>query len=495
MSAGACAISPVFINQAGALISSYAFEEGENEGRRSLQTTWDRVWHSQLIDQEMGNPHIYRHFVAMTNQLISGYLNDEAQLEEVSTVWRKIWQPHTDGECFLNSQITKGKVFFSGDLNGNGHFFNLVYPLFIDMMLQPLEQKFLRALFELPDFKIYVRKAIKVGDVVNALFNELTGFPLRNDSCAYEMAPSCGQRFFDVGLSLDRKVGGIHRDKNGGHFVNFMSDQRLLSHELVHVFHLAKGSFVRHHALENDCWTDAEEQMTITGQCGADREEFSENAFACARGEMERVSHKHIPFTSSKNTQFLYALLVGCDGTANSLLGDGCFQYSYNEGLLKDFLTPSNCAQNPSKLIPGLQLIARFWRNDDCLDVAALDERKIARIMTLPLYQPKGDKTSDQFLLAMEQRRQQIYGGFQLSLRMCDLSAKLERIEAAMIDALAKTQPAFALFQNPKGPTKEILGQVMQKLGRAESIKFQFYLMLFQAKVDRDAKKNIHVIE
>ncbi|MBI2743461.1 MAG: hypothetical protein HYX48_06045 [Chlamydiales bacterium] len=111
-------------------------------------------------------------------------------------------------------------------------------------------------------------------------------------------------------------------DSRGAWHLEPTSFRRTLAHELLHVYCAITGRHVGYERLPKTVrWTNAHEEMAITGACAGESIEFSENAFALARGEMHRVSHLGVA-TVSKEELFVKAFIFGADGTVSRLLAE-----------------------------------------------------------------------------------------------------------------------------------------------------------------------------
>ncbi|MBI2743465.1 MAG: hypothetical protein HYX48_06065 [Chlamydiales bacterium] len=248
--------------------------------------------------------------------------------------------PPRDGSPYPRAGVFKIPVsMFSSPYRGRGDsFYPIVHEALTEMALVPEERALIRAVASEADKRkaqVVFEKAVT--DPFEQMFAKmgsklLGGFgkEAAHESCAqagikelshFERYIGAAEEIHTVTLDIDRTFFTLMEDGKGERHLEKLSLRRTLAHELVHVFHALTRRYEAFEKLPKTVrWTNGHEEAAIAGTCEGAVFEFSENAFARARGEMQRLTHQGWWLGDSREALFLQALQVGAYGTMHTLM-------------------------------------------------------------------------------------------------------------------------------------------------------------------------------
>jgi hypothetical protein len=268
--------------------------------------------------------------------------------QAVKACWLNLWQPELDAEAFITPWLEK-KVFVV-DQKGTGPedrpFRNAAHVLLVDMAMAPTEKQFLQELGtklqEKRQFVYIQREAHQkyLGDLFEAFFEPDPLFPRGSAavSSTHQIRHCNSITLHRVQVCLEQNMMCLHKDLQNKFHLKPISARRTLAHELVHIYQniTGKGASYLTDVPKTLCWTNGYEMMAIRGygksRMGLLRDPYSENAFACSYGEMERVSHSvAVAGGWPKEALLIKALEVGAVGTVRELLKEAEARCMYSQ--------------------------------------------------------------------------------------------------------------------------------------------------------------------
>ncbi|MBI2743460.1 MAG: hypothetical protein HYX48_06040 [Chlamydiales bacterium] len=199
-----------------------------------------------------------------------------------------------------------------------------VFEALTDMAMVPGERALIKAIaYEAGRRSAQVRFEKVAVDLHEQKSEKKSGLNIATQSCAYRRTQetSTAEEIHIVALDTKRTFMSLMVDERGRWHLEKLSLRRTLAHELIHVFNDLTRRYEAFAKLPKTIrWTTAHEEAAISGSCSGAVIEFTENAFARARGELQRVSHHGWEASNSKVTLFLQALQVGASETVTKLV-------------------------------------------------------------------------------------------------------------------------------------------------------------------------------
>jgi len=252
-----------FVATSGSLIAEYAAEEGNGKKPSfciRIQQALQSYWYPQL---------------------------------SVQAQWKSLWQPELEAEKFVDSVISTKRIRIH--LYSRLTFANAVHFLLVEMAKAPLEKEFLE-------------------ELLRALYHSDKTVTV----CNYGSSRLHHGKAMVLSLNLTERTTALCKNRRGKLSIHDLCHRTVLAHEFLHAHQQATGVFTGKPEAFCRRWTNQREMVTIQGDGDISpfSEKFSENAFALARGEPERLSHSTFcidPKILTKPERFYQALHHGVD--------------------------------------------------------------------------------------------------------------------------------------------------------------------------------------
>jgi len=251
-----------FVATSGSLIAEYAAEEG-NGKKPSFCVRIQEALHSYFSPQSIPNQ------------------------------WKSLWQQELEAEQFVDSVLSTKRIRIHP--YSKLTFANAVHFLLVEMAKAPLEKEFLEELL----------RALHHSDKTVTV-------------CNYGSSRLHHGKAMVLSLNLTERTTSLCKNRHGKLCIYDLCHRTVLAHEFLHAHQQAMEVFTGKCDVASRRWTNQREMVTIQGDGDISpfSEKFSENAFAFARGEPERLSHSTFcidPKILTKPERFYQALHHGVD--------------------------------------------------------------------------------------------------------------------------------------------------------------------------------------